>query len=296
MSRLKILDFGSLNYDFVYILDDFVLKGETKASLSYQKNLGGKGFNQAVALKYAGLDTYMAGKIGKDGDDFLNYLNKQGIKTKYLIKDDKDVSGHAIIEVAKGENRIILHGGSNQNITKRQIDKVLEDFDGQVVLLQNEISNIAYIINKAKQKGLLVIMNLSPFDDKVLTYPLAKVDIFLVNEIEAKALAKTNSDDIKEIINIISNKYKDKSILLTVGALGVYFIDKGKVYYQKAYKTNVVDTTGAGDTFTGYFISCYLMNKDIKKALKIASKASSIAITRKGAAISIPKLKEVIDG
>lgn len=293
MSDIKVLVFGSMNYDYIYTLDHFVLPKETISCTSFNKNLGGKGFNQAIGLARANTNTYMAGKVGNDGKEFIDYLNKENINTKYVLKDDNKVSGHAIIEVVKGENRIIINGGTNAYISKEEIDDILNDFDGKYLLLQNEISNIPYIINKAYDLGMHIIMNLAPFNDEIFKCDLDKLDLIIVNEIEAKCLAKCDSDNINEIKDTLIKKYPNYKILMTIGELGAYFIDNSKEYYDKAIDTKIVDTTAAGDTFSAYFISNYLKDKDVLNALKIANRASSITVSRSGAAMSIPKVEEL---
>ena len=289
---MKILCFGSLNYDHVYQVDHFVKPKETMSSLSYNRGFGGKGLNQSIALAKAGSEIYHAGRVGTDGQDFIDYLNYYNVNTKYLIKDDTIATGHAIIEVCEGQNCIILHGGANQAITIEQIDNTLNDFGkGDILLIQNEINNLPYLINKAKEKGLYIAFNTAPMDEKVFTYPLDKIDLFIVNEIEGAALAKVDSTDYEIIIEGL--KKLNKEIVMTVGEAGSYYINNNEVIYEEALKVNAVDTTAAGDTFTGYFLAKRLEDVDVKTALKIASKAASITVQGEGAAKSIPSIEEV---
>ena len=291
---MKILSFGSLNYDHVYEVDHFTEPKETQSSLSYIRNFGGKGLNQSIALAKAGMDVFHAGRLGSDGQDFIDYLNEYNVKTDYLLKDDSLTTGHAIIEVCKGQNRIILHGGANQAIDNKQIDEVLKHFDdNDILLIQNEISSLDYLISTAKEKGLKIVFNTAPMNDKVFTYPLDKIDIFIVNEIEAAGLVKTDTNDIDLIINKLKDSFKDKIIIMTVGEKGSYYICNDEIIHQDAYIVDVVDTTAAGDTFTGFFLASYLKDKDIKKALDIAAKASSITVQAKGAARSIPSINDL---
>ena len=291
---MKVLNFGSLNYDYVYEVDHFVKPKETLSSKSYTRNFGGKGLNQSIALKKAGVDVFHAGRVGYDGDDFLDYLQEYNINTTYLYEDDTTSTGHAIIEVCNGENRIILYGGANQLIDTDQIDETLDHFDvGDVLLVQNEISNMSYLIEKKKKKGMYIVFNTAPMDDKVFNYPLDLVNMFIVNEVEAQGLAGIESEDLEEIKDALVNKYPDKEIVMTVGSKGSYYIHKDKTIHQDAFKVDVVDTTAAGDTFTGYFLSSYLFDKDVIKALELASKASSITCKTLGAAKAIPSIEEL---
>ncbi len=291
---MAVLNFGSLNYDHVYEMDHFTEPKETQSSLSYIRNFGGKGLNQSIALAKAGVDVFHAGKVGNDGQDFIDYLKKYHVDTRYLVKDDTQATGHAIIEICKGQNRIILHGGANQAIDEKQIDETLKDFTSDdVLLVQNEISSMSYLIEKAHEKGMMIAFNTAPMDEKVFSYPLEKVDLFIVNEIEGAGLAKTDSKDPEQIIKALIEKYPDKRFVLTAGELGSYYADKNDLIQQDIYHVEAVDTTAAGDTFTGYFLASYLKDKDVKKALDLAAKASSITVQGKGAAQSIPEIGEL---
>ena len=291
---MKVLNFGSLNYDHVYEVDHFTEPKETQSSLSYIRNFGGKGLNQSIALAKAGLEVYHAGKVGSDGQDFIDYLKRYGVDTRYLRKDDSEATGHAIIEVCQGQNRIILHGGANQSIDEAQIDEVLADFTSEdVLLVQNEISSMKYLIEAAHEKGMTIAFNTAPMNEKVFTYPLDKVDIFIVNEVEAAGLAGIDSKDPEEVIAALKERFPDKKIVLTLGELGSCFIDADHLLRQGIYKVKVVDTTAAGDTFTGFFLASYLRDKIISKALDLAARASSITVQGKGAAQSIPDISDL---
>ncbi|MDO4500932.1 MAG: ribokinase [Erysipelotrichaceae bacterium] len=291
---MKVLNFGSLNYDYVYEMEHFVLPKETISSIGYSRNFGGKGLNQSIALAKAGMDVYHAGRVGADGQDFIDYLNKYGVKTDYLLKDLNEATGHAIIQVCNGQNCIILHGGANQKIDEKQVDEVLSHFEkGDVLLLQNEISSIGYIMEKAHSIGMDIVINTAPMNDKVFTYPLDLVDIFVVNEVEAAGLVKSETDDVETIINLIKEKLADKKVVMTVGEKGAYYIENGNVIHEDALVVKAIDTTAAGDTFTGFFLASYLQDKDPARALKLATKASSITVQGKGAAQSIPSIEDL---
>lgn len=291
---MKILNFGSLNYDYVYEMEHFVVAKETISSIGYKRNFGGKGLNQSIALAKAGTEVYHAGKVGGDGQDFIDYLNKYNVKTDYLIKDNNEATGHAIIQVCNGENCIILHGGANQAIDEKQVEETISHFEkGDVLLIQNEISSMNTIIKLAHEKGMKIVFNTAPMDSKIFTYPLDLIDIFVVNEVEGKGLGQANSDNIEDIIKALQNKYPTKEIVLTVGENGSYYIKGDTVEYQEAIKVKAVDTTAAGDTFTGFFLSSYLNGSTAKQALQLATKASAITVQGEGAAKSIPELKDI---
>ena len=288
---MKILNFGSLNIDYTYRIDHFVKAGETISASAMQKNIGGKGLNQSVALAKAGANVYHAGSIGPDGDFLLKYLQENSVNVDHILVGET-ATGHAIIQLDdKGQNCIIIYGGANTQITTEHIDKVLAQFEyGDVLLLQNEINNGRYIIEKAKEKGMIVVVNPSPVTN--LDMPLELVDYFLLNEHEAAALF--HEKDVDKAVQVMRNTYPKAKFVLTLGEDGVIYIDKDITIKKDAIKTNVVDTTAAGDTFTGYFMAGLFENGDVDAALAIATKAASVAISRPGAAESIPYKKEIV--
>lgn len=285
---MKILNFGSLNYDKVYEVEHFVKPKESLLVKKQETFLGGKGFNQSVSLAKAGCDVIHAGMIGEDGHLLIEYLEKCGVNINLIKKCDVE-SGHAIIQVCNGENSILVYGGANHCITVDMIDFVLSYFSkDDVLLIQNEISNVEILILKAHKKGMKIIFNPSPFTEQVLKYPLNLVDMFILNEIEGKQLVNMETNDYHKIMKEISFHYPLAEIVMTVGSDGVYYHSKDINLHQIAYSTKVVDTTGAGDTFTGFYIASILKGYSVSQSLKIACKASSISIGKKGAAVSIP--------
>lgn len=290
---MKVLNFGSLNYDYVYFLDHILVPGETIASSKMEVFCGGKGLNQSIALARAGIPVFHAGMVGEDGEDLLNMCKKNGVNTEF-IKVISGKSGHTIIQVDKnGQNCILLYGGSNRCLTKEYIDEVLLNFEkGDFIILQNEVNYIDYIINKAYEKEMTIVLNPSPFDDSLKTCDLSKVSIFLLNEIEGEQI--TGEKIPEDILRVLQNKFPNAKIVLTLGNKGSIYQDQNIQFRQGIFKVEVVDTTAAGDTFTGYFIASMLQEKTIPEALKLAAKASAIAVSREGAVPSIPTLSEVI--
>ena len=290
---MRYLVFGSANIDKVYNVDNIVRKGETISSFKQDTFTGGKGFNQAIALARSGCETYFAGCIGKDGQVLINELIKDNINIDYIKRSNND-SGHAIIQVdANGSNSIIIAPGSNHEIGIEDIENVLSNFGkGDLIVLQNEISNLSYIIDKAYESGLVVALNPSPYNKIINDVDLNKVDILLVNEEEGKQIS--GYDSPTEILKGLHEKYPYMLVVLTMGEKGVSCIYKdGNIYSEVGEVVDAIDTTGAGDTFTGYFISH--LNTGITKALKVANRAAAISVTRKGASPSIPYINEVIE-
>lgn len=295
---MKILSFGSLNIDYVYSVPHFVKKGETLSAKELNVYTGGKGLNQSIALARAGVETYQAGAIGTDGMFLLEQLKEAGVKTD-LVKILDDVrTGNAIIQNDdEGDNCIVLFGGANQAITKEQVDEVFKDFTNEdYLLIQNEINELSYIVEKAKEEGMKIILNPSPMNEKIIKLPLDQIDYFILNEIEAMQILemdKPEEIDGKYIASLLHERFKDATIVLTLGSEGSVCISDDEYVEQSIYKVKAIDTTAAGDTYTGYFIAGILNGKTIKESMDIASKASAIAVTRQGAAPSIPVLEAV---
>ena len=295
---MKVLSFGSLNIDYTYKVPHFVKKGETLASESLQVFGGGKGLNQSVALAKAGTEVYHAGAIGQDGMFLLDMLKDAGANTDYVKILDTVRTGNAIIQNDKsGDNCIILYGGANQAITREQVDEVMSHFEsGDYLALQNEINELGYIVEKAHEKGMIIVLNPSPMNEKILALPLDVIDYFILNEVEAaQILGKEDKgeESWEQIADDLLKKFPQATIVLTMGSEGSVFKNQKETVCQSIYKVQAVDTTAAGDTFSGYFIGGILGGLSAKEAMDQASKASAIAVTRKGAAPSIPLLSEV---
>ena len=296
---MKILNFGSLNIDLVYEVDHFVKKGETISASTLKTYSGGKGLNQSVALGRAHANVYHAGAVGKDGDFLIDILNNANVDTTNVKVFSTERSGNAFIQNDKnGDNCIILYGGTNQMIEKEHIDEVLSKFsNGDFLVLQNEISNVPYIIEKAKKLGMVVVLNPSPMNEKIFRLPLESIDYVILNEIEgAEIISKEKLDfnDIESELKNINKKMPNAKIVLTLGELGSIYYDGKSLLKQGIYKTKVVDTTAAGDTFTGYFIHSIMKGETPQIALDIAAKASAITVSKNGAAPSIPTYDEVL--
>ena len=295
---MKVLCFGSLNIDYTYKVPHFVKKGETLASERLQVFGGGKGLNQSVALAKAGTEVYHAGSIGQDGMFLLDMLKDAGANTDFVKILDTVRTGNAIIQNDKsGDNCIILYGGANQAITREQVDEVMSHFESEdYLVLQNEINELGYIVEKAHEKGMIIVLNPSPMNEKILALPLAVINYFILNEVEAaQILGKEDKgeESWEQIADDLLKKFPQATIVLTMGSEGSVFKNQKETVCQSIYKVQAVDTTAAGDTFSGYFIGGILGGLSAKEAMDQASKASAIAVTRKGAAPSIPLLAEV---
>lgn len=295
---MKAICFGSLNIDYTYKVDHFVKAGETLSSESLEVFSGGKGLNQSVALAKAGVDVWHAGAVGKDGTFLLEQMEQAGVNTECVKILEQIRTGNAIIQNDKnGDNCILLYGGANQAITRAQVDAVMENCQsGDFLILQNEINEVAYIIEKGHEKGLKIVLNPSPMDEKIKALSIEYVDYLMLNEIEAgQILSKDNYDvfDKKETIEALMKHFPNAAVILTLGKEGAVYADKKEMFVQASYRVDAVDTTAAGDTFTGYFIGGIMKDLSAGQAMNMAAKASAIAVTRSGASPSIPVWTEV---
>lgn len=292
---MRFLTYGSTNIDLIFTVDHILKGGETLQSSSLVKSAGGKGANQSTALAKAGSEVYHAGKIGEDGAFLVELLNRWGVDTRYLRSWD-GATGQALIQVDReGQNAIILYGGGNKAITVEEIEETLADFGrGDMLVLQNEIVHTAHLITRAKERGMRVCMNIAPFDPSVFTLPLDRLDLLVVNEIEGAALARMEEGSPFPLIleNLVA-RYPDTEILLTVGTDGSYYGFENLRIHQPIIEADVVDTTAAGDTYIGYYLSAIGRGYGPEEAMYRATKASSITVSRSGAMASIPFAKEV---
>lgn len=290
---MKILNFGSLNIDLVYSLDHIVKPGETISASSMNKFVGGKGLNQSVAIANAGVKVYHAGCVGKDGSMLTDFMKSAGVDLTYINVVDEP-TGQAIIQVDKsGENSIVLFAGANHAVSSDYIDRVLSDFgEGDYLVLQNEINNLEYIIDRAFNIGMKIFLNPAPFTENIRAIGLEKIYCLIVNEIEAEGLSgEQGTEGFKRFL---SENYPKLRAVMTLGKKGSVYISKDAVLTQPAFPVKAVDTTAAGDTFVGFFIAELSRGKTPEEALHTASLASSITVSRQGAAPSIPKLSEVL--
>ena len=289
---MKVYNLGSLNIDYVYSVEHFVKAGETLSSSNMQIFPGGKGLNQSIALARAGIEVLHGSVIGRDGDFLIETLSKSGVNVDRIEKTDS-TCGHAIIQVDKsGQNSILLFGGTNQSLTCDYVENFLADAtENDILLLQNEVNGLDFIFDIAKRKNIPIAFNPSPINEKIKGLPFEQIKWWFVNEIEAAEIF--GSDNPEKICDNFISKYPNSNLILTLGKNGSMFINANERLAQPIIKTDVVDTTAAGDTFTGYFLSAVIGGKGYEYALKLATKASSISVSRKGASTSIPTLSEV---
>lgn len=295
---MKILVFGSCNVDYVYSVPHAARPGESLLAKKLELFPGGKGLNQAVAVAKAGArggaPVYFAGCIGAEDTMLRPMLTEAGVDLTYL-KTVEERTGQAIIQVdEKGQNSIVAYKGANGMVTKEQIDETLAGFEaGDILLFQNETNNIDYLLETAARQGMFTILNPSPFEDVLRELDLNKLSCIVLNETEAMQWG--DFSDPEEFLVWAEQEHPDLEVVLTLGSQGSIRLKDGKRIRQQAYSVKAVDTTGAGDTFTGYLVDGLSRGMGMSEILDRASAASAIAVSRKGAAPSIPAEGEVAE-
>ncbi len=290
--EIKILNFGSCNIDYVYSLPYIIRKGETLNSDKMDVFAGGKGLNQSIALARAGAVVFHAGCIGNNGEMLAQLLLENGVDITN-IKRVNCANGHAIIQVSRdGENSIFLYAGSNSMITTEQIENTLESFGADdIILLQNEINCLDEIVERAYEKGMCIILNPSPINEKIADIDFNKITYLILNEVEAGDIS--GCDETNGILDFFRERYPELKVMLTLGKKGCVYADAESRIYHPIFETEVCDTTAAGDTFTGYFVAGISNGHSIEDTLRTASCASALAVSCHGAAPSIPNAQEV---
>ena len=289
---MKILNFGSVNIDYVFHVEEIARPGQTISSMASERYPGGKGFNQSLALSRAGAETFHAGTIGPDGLWLRRMLDEAGVDCTAL-RTVPAGTGSAFIQIdAGGQNCIVLNGGANRENTRAFCEETLERFSpGDILLLQNEINEVGGLIDLGSRQGMTVVLNPSPMNQDIFSYDLSRIDWFIMNEDEGQRL--TGQEDPENILTHMTKKYPRSSTVLTLGEAGAAAVCQGRIFAQKAFPAKVVDTTGAGDTFTGFFLARLAAGDGIPACLETASLAASIAVSRMGAGPSIPTLEAV---
>ena len=296
----KIIVIGSSNVDMVVRTSHLPAPGETILGGEFFMNQGGKGANQAVAIKRLGGNLIFMAKLGNDvlGRQSVGYFKKEGIDTRYIALDEDSASGVALISVDDhAENSIVVASGANMLLNEQDVDKMLEEMcEGDILLMQLEIplQTVEYAARKAFGKGVKVVLNPAPA--RSLPKELFR-HLYMVtpNRIEAEMLTGikiANDADVEKVAEEIC-AMGVKHVIITLGSKGCLIREEGVSYRIDAFKVEPVDTTAAGDTFNGALCVGLSEGMDLKQAAVMASKASSIAVTRMGAQSSIPYREEL---
>jgi ribokinase len=277
--------FGSINVDHVYRLPHFPKAGETLSTSAYSVGLGGKGANQAIAAAKAGAAVHFVGAVGEDGAWAREALRKYGVGVD-RVRISAEATGHAIIFVEpSGENLIVIHGGANRSFSLGDIENALNSAQpGDWWLAQNETNLVAESMAMARRRGLRTAYAAAPFSAEAAAEVLPHVDALFVNEGEDLALSAYLPDAPQPPLKVT-----------TLGARGAIISQQGEPDIAvPAYKVAPVDTTGAGDTFTGAFLASLDAGLDLAEAGRIASAAAALCVTRPGAAESSPTRAEIV--
>jgi ribokinase len=291
-SRLKTMVMGSLNIDHVYRVAHFTQPGVTVRSCALDTVCGGKGLNQSIAIQNGGTDVLLAGCVGKaDSDQLFALLHSKGVDTHLIARKDLP-TGHTVIQVNDaGENSILLCGGANDAVDDALIDRALAELNpADLLVMQNEIAQMPSLMTKAHAKGIRLVFNASPLESMPDSLPLDKVDLFFLNEHEAKVLARTEA----HVESALLRQYPEAKFVITCGARGAAVVAHSRQrLWADALKVLAVDTTGAGDTFLGYFVSRMASGSTDEECLRYATQAAALCVQRHGAAPAIPLLAEV---
>ena len=278
---------GSLNYDLVINAPYMPVGGETLRGSDFMTNAGGKGANQAYACGKLGGRAFMCGAVGNDsfGEALLSSLNSVGVNTQFVKKVEKTSTGVAVIVVTEGENRIIIDAGANACVSEADIDSFLEKATvGDIFLtqLENPIDIVGYGLKRAKEKGLLVVLNPAPANKEIKKY-LKYVDIITPNETELEILGGK-----EELFGC-----GIETVITTLGSQGYEIATKNDSKIYPCLKVKAVDTTAAGDTASGGLCVKLAEGKSIEESMAFGSLCASIACTKRGAQMSVPSLDEV---
>lgn len=297
----KIIVVGSSNTDMVVKSSHLPGPGETVLGGNFLMTQGGKGANQAVAVKRMGGNLIFVARLGNDlfGDQTIEVLAKEGICTEYITRDKMHPSGVALINVdEKAENTIVVASGANLLLDESDIDKIEGEMsEGGILLMQLEspIATVEYAAKKAFEKGMKVILNPAPaqhLPESLYNY----LYMITPNRIEAEMLTgiKINNDSDIALAAEKLSEMGVKNVIITLGSKGCFVREGNNSYSVDSLKVKAVDTTAAGDTFNGALCVGIAENMELKQAVKMASQASSIAVTRMGAQSSIPHRSELV--
>ena len=297
----KIAVVGSLNIDHVLKVKELPSRGETIISESYQLKCGGKGANQAASIGRLGMEVVMIGKIGNDeaGNMQIDSLNTSQVNTNGIIIEKNQKTGAAFITVNEAsDNNIVLFSGANGNLNNDDIDlkkKYILDSDAVVLQMEIPVETTGRVINFAYENKKKIILSLAPareLDRRIL----GKVDFLMVNEVEIQFLCGTkfNINNINDSI-VSLRRYFKNNIIITLGEMGSVLIDSNDTLYRcPAYRVKAIDSTAAGDAFTGGFIFGLVESLSLRKCLEIGNAAGALTVTKMGAQPSLPFRDELI--
>lgn len=280
--------------------DKLPARGETILGGTFLMNPGGKGANQAVAAARLGGKVTFISKTGNDlfGKQTSGLLKKEGIETRYIVKDPEVPSGVALIVVdANGENSIVVAPGSNGNLMPQDIPgDLFAAGKFEILLLQLEIPvmTVEYAALTAAENGIKVILNPAPAQ-KLHDYLLRHTWLLTPDESEAEILTgiKVHNETTAEAAATIFQQKGVKNVIITMGAAGAYVKSAEFTEMIPGNKVQAIDSTAAGDVFNGALAVALAEGKNLGDAVFFANKAASISVTRFGAQASAPYRNEI---
>jgi ribokinase len=283
---MTVFNLGSINIDLIYDMSRFPKPGETLAAVNHQRGLGGKGANQSVALSAAGVEVNHLGAINGSDKWLLDYLIDAGVNTTCIQCVDVP-TGHAIVAVnSLGENQIILYPGANNAIDIERVERCLVNAKpGDWGLCQNETNGLNEFADAVLAAGLKLAYSAAPFNAELVLEMLPKVNLLVLNSLEAEELKEALGKDLVEI--------GIDHLVVTRGAEGAEYWGVAGHISRGSFPVKVFDTTGAGDCFLGFFLGAISKGESVDLALTQALAASAISVTSAGAAQSIPSLSQV---
>ena len=285
---MTVFNLGSINADYVYQVPHLPAPGETLATTKMSRGLGGKGANMSVAAARAAAHVCHIGCLGRDGAWAAERLLEYGVDTRF-ITTQSEATGHAIIAVdASGENNILLYPGANQKNTQEAIGMALSQAHaGDWLLVQNETNNQSYAVTTAKTLGLSVAYAAAPFNAQAVQAVMGSLDLLILNAVEAEQLHQATGQTPAQL--------PVRDTIVTLGSEGCLWYGVEGQQQFKAVVVELVDTTGAGDTFTGYVLAGLDRGMPMAQAISLGTKAAGLMVTRLGTADVIPDLKELQD-
>jgi ribokinase len=287
---MAVFNLGSINADLFYQVPHLLAPGETLASTDHSRGLGGKGANMSVAIARAAARAVHIGAVGADGGWAVERLLEYGVDTRNIVKLDVP-TGHAVIMVDDhGENAILLFPGANRAITESHMDSaLLGATEADTFVFQNETSAQIEGATLASSKGMRVVYAAAPFDAQAVEAVLPMLDILVMNAVEARQLT--------DALGMTLAALPVRDVIVTLGGDGCRWIntDDGTDQTFPAIPVTPVDTTGAGDTFTGFLVAALDRGLPMKQAILLGQQAGAIMVTRHGTADVIPDLKDIED-
>lgn len=297
----KIVVIGSSNVDMIMKMERLPQLGETVTDAEYTQVFGGKGANQAVGAARAGGDVTFITSVGNDplAKTMVQNFKNDGIDTSHIFTEEDVPSGAALVMIGgQGDNYLSVAPGANYRLDRSKIDQVPSALEqAEIIVMQYEIpaDTIEYVMEKAGVLDKPVMWNCAPARDFNRKY-LSKIDYLIVNETEAAFLADIKADELANIEETADKLLKmgSKTVVITLGSKGSYVaIQNGDKFSVAAYPVQAVDTTAAGDVYCGAFAVALVEKKPIREAVKFASAAAALAVTKLGAQPSAPYRQDI---